>query len=283
MKISTRIAFYMALACLGISLNSIAGDGKKYGGTWLDIRATAQPHWSKTTDYVWSLEKYVKPTTIQIQRKQTAHINYKLVANRKLAKDAEVREVSGEICVANKGLQDTRELEVRYNFQERNGTEWIDTEDGVKEIITARVIRAGQEHCYRYTAHPNLVAGREYRLQALISIDNHQDSWGQRHTSYAYAPFAWKLTAESAISNKTASLSDVFKCPEGFSCHVPELPTLLTDDTMIYYTVVVTNHGCKKGRIVMLENTAKLVEAGSKLERKSSASVTISTGLRRGD
>jgi hypothetical protein len=137
----------------------------------------------------------------------------------------------------------------------------------------------GETGFYNYDIQFAGTAGASYRNDADITIINHAGQVGDPFGPQACTDFSIPSTPTVTYEDATATLSDTFNCPTGFTCNpvTDNGPWDLTDSATKTVTVDVTNSNICNVQNIQLINTAKVVEGTTKRESVSDANVAINT------
>jgi hypothetical protein len=266
-------------------------------GTTITLDKTASTTQTETDTYSWAIQKTLKPNQVPyvIRSGKTVPVQFLLTANRSGPVKTYANDpVSGQICIHNTGSQPTVGLWLTDQLEQSSdgGATW--TAFAGPTVIPVTEIAAGASQCYPYSFSNTLlppcpsgedrvrnrdrvVACAMYRNIATATVDNFSGSEGTAHSVSSTVP----VTVNPVLIevDKTASISDVFTCPVGFSCSPVSSTIPLTDSypTSIY-EVSMTNESAACGLTVPGLNTATLTPSTNAALPSVSATATIYTG-----
>lgn len=274
-----RVFAYGSAAYLLASL-SLGAAFAGSAGTTLTVTKTATATITQTDTYTWSIQKSTPPNqvTYVVPIGQNAIVPFTITATRTgPTVVTNSSEVSGNVCVTNTGSVPTVGLQILDNLEYLSGAVWQPVPGGSQVLPVSADLAAGASQCYPYQFNNlPLDTSLQYRNHAEAFIDNYLGHEGTSFEVDAILPFV--ITPVINTIDATASLSDVFPCPTGFSCTATALPPTLTGSTLLTYTVTITNVSAPCGTTVSPLNTATLVQSDTHTIQTASAGVQIYTG-----
>lgn len=248
-------------------------------GTTLTVTKTAVATLTQTNTYTWSIQKTTPPnqTTYVVPVGQNAMVPFTVTATRSGPTVINASSVSGSVCVTNTGLTQTSGLQIVDILEFLNGAVWQPVAGGEQALTVSAELAAGQSMCYPYQfSNIALSSTVQYRNHAEVFIDNYAGHEGTSFETDAIVPIV--LTPVINNVDATASLSDVFACPTGFTCVAAPLPPTLTGSTTLSYSVTLTNASLTCGQTVSPLNTATLVPSTTLVPQVATAGAQIYTG-----
>jgi hypothetical protein len=245
--------------------------GGGQAGTTLEASVTATPHWYR--DYDWTVNKEADPTSLTLEKGQSATVIFTITADR--AGPVDTYEVTGQVCVTNGGERATENLKIQVRllyqtgggpYQELVGWQTVD-------VSSKQVLGPGESYCYPYTIPFTPVAGASYKVDSKITITNHSGHLGEEFGPSPDASF--ELPSSPDERDESASIADTLTCPSGFTCS-PSGPWNWTasGDWSTTLTVTVTNDTVCNATVELV-NAVTLTESDSGQTRNASATVTI--------
>lgn len=253
--------------------NAVAGGG----GTILSATKTATVSVTQQTTYDWALQKTIPAdqVTFVIPRDSTVPALFTIKATRSVAQVVfQAGAVTGEVCVTNEGYSPTANLTITDILQSSNGTRWQDIRS--QGIPVTDEISPGRTRCFPYQFSEQLDPNTKYRNIAEIRIDNYLNREGINWGIDVIKPVTIQTT--STAIDGTATLTDNFQCPTGFTCNFSPLGQTLTGSRTIDYTVTLTNVSAPCGHTLTPKNDATLTEQMSGQIRAASAELSVYTG-----
>ena len=250
-------------------------------GTTISVENDASSTQTQTDTYSWSIQKTLKPNQVPyiIRQGSTLNVEYLLTATRSGPSTTYANTAtSGSICVHNTGSQPTVGLWVTVSLQQSldNGTTW--TNFAGPQVLTVPEVVAGDTQCFPYTFTETLLPPPAiYRNYDTVSLDNYVGNEGTSHSINAIG--AVVVTPSLVEIDKTATISDVFTCPAGFSCSPLNSTIPLTGSYLpTPYPVSLTNNSAACGQTLPALNTATLTPSTNPALPPVSATATIYTG-----
>jgi hypothetical protein len=244
------------------------------------ISKTAEGYRRKQTDYDWTLEKSVTPSTAELGQGASATFNYTLTATRtEVSTSAEQTGVTGQICLRNDNTISVTVVKVEDILQHslNGGSTWQDVLVTSVPLGGHTTLAAGETHCYPYDIPFTPIAGRLYRNWGGADIIVN-GSPGQPETIQFPNAVTFPSAVTIAETDESATLNDVLSCPTGFSC-VGGGPNgeVLTGTSIKTYGVQVTNVNAPCDSDHELKNSAVLTENDSNTPHNAGTTSTITT------
>ncbi|HEX7022874.1 MAG TPA: hypothetical protein VF171_08450 [Trueperaceae bacterium] len=230
------------------------------------------------TNYRWSIDKSVAPSSALLEQGQPATFSYTIEATR-TSSVSTTYQVTGSICVTNTG-NPVAGVEITDTFG------YLDSDGDFQPIGEPNVVASDVtlEHTdpadpTNMQCFPYVVAGSD--LPSADAYQNHATVTVGSQMYAASAPVEFNQH-HTGTTSATATLTDVLgKCPEGFTCE-PDTDFTgtwqLEGSRTILYTVKVTNDSTTCGSTVAFENTATLTPSHADALEPVQATVTIYTG-----
>ena len=260
----------LAVALLGISAAVHAQgvptlqDGQ--AGTTLTVTKTAAGFYERRITYIWTIDKSVTPTTLEIGRNATQQFTYEIHTSRTPSLPTDTFGVRGEICVTNGGAVATEQLTIVDVVQSKPmGPGQF--EDVIPQPVTLGAfpqLAPGQRHCYPYevTAPGPIPPDTSYRNEARVAITNHSGALDEIHVTVSRADFSLPTDPTITETDEFATVTDVEQCPAGFTC-VPSKPGPFTFPNTaglftVSFTKAVTNVGAACNSTFAITNTVTL-------------------------
>ena len=277
------IASSALLTCEGAAQ---AGPGKpEYPpGTRITASKTAVANVLRQEKYTWTLtESLLVPNqvTLVIPEGQSAAVGFNLVATRLGPEilDSE-STVSGEVCVNNTGRVRTEGLRIRDQIEQ-------EVSPGVWQAIAnfsipvSSELRPFSRRCYPYQLDLSLDPQAQYRNKAIITIDNYAGYEGRPRSIAVVTTIDVNFSISTV--DATASVSDPFSCPPGFSCELSGTVSTVNNSATVPFTVILSNISAPCGQTVTASDTGTLVPSDTQVPITAYAAVNVYTGTCRPD
>lgn len=283
MNAQRKIQFFLGLALLIVLIGAQASPARAQStGTTLNLTASVTSLWKQFFYYGWTINKTVSPSTIEIASGQSGPLGYTLTVTRYISSQVTHFGLNGTLCVTNTGSEATQNGHFVDRIQYRlPGGEWQDIPATLTTLYPSRELNPGETGCKSISLRFDPFDGAEYRNVADFIITNYVGYVGQEHGVSVESPFSLPVAPRIIEYGATASVSDAFTCPAGFTCTASDSgPWNLTDSAVINYTITVHNDTAACDSNFTLDNIATLTYTPYATPKSfyASASTNIYTG-----
>lgn len=254
--------------------------------TTITASKTATGFWEKRIVYSWDVQKCLADDIceMQIEPGEYAEISYIIDVERSVCV-TEVYGVRGHITVTNTGDCPTEDLLICDTIQYMGECGWVDHVTIEVDVSAKPVLQPGECYAYPYevTADHGLI-GIDYCNVASVTITNFECNVGTAHGVEVCDGFTLPCERECVIVDKTATLTDYFSIPCGFSA-VPLSDfgpwTLGADDQTEWefdVNFLLINEESPRFNTHCISNQCTLVPCDSKVPITACAQLTVTTG-----
>lgn len=276
-KRTSRSAALLTMFSLAFGFSEAAFAGS--AGTRITGSKTALSKLTRLEKYSWNLTENLQvpnQVTLVIPQGQSAVVGFNLVATR-IGPEVLVSggSVQGEVCITNTGTTSTQGLRIRDQLEE-------ETSPGVWRVVQRTTIpvryelRPGSRRCFQYEFEFEINSQARYRNKAIATIDNYSGFEGEPRSIVITAPVEIEFT--NSTVDASATLSDPFSCPAGFSCQLSGTIQAINDSTTVPFTVLLTNQSANCGQTLIASDTGTLIPSDTRIPVTADAGVTVYTG-----
>ncbi len=227
----------------------------------IDASVVHSVDWERETKYDWEIEKEVVPTSVTLDKDESADLKYTILATRLEPTLVSTYTISGRATATNDGHVDLMDVVIGVSFDSQEATSVIGNLSAGGEVGFDFTFKTNSEFDpFTVTVNATGTSGVE-----VTDTDSND----------AYAP---ELPTPDTIEDATATIEDeVTNLPTGFTLD-PNTTNRNWDITEpskeITYQVTLENDEAGPGTYY-LTNLATLTENDTKEERSDDATVTI--------